>query len=107
MKTNFREALLKVVHWKNPDAFDFYSKVFIASFSALGSLPIIIFLRKFSLSGFEQISLVSIWLLFYYKLLPKLNRDSLAIWTLIYGYIGLLLLLPGRLRVLYERGGQS
>lgn len=91
MKTNFREAIKEIVLWKNPEAFPAYTKLYIAGFSALLSLPFIGRLKNFS--GFEEISMVTVGYLIYKFLLPKFNKDSLAVWTLIYGYFSVFLLI--------------
>lgn len=100
MRTNFREAIEKTILWKNPEAFKTYSRLYIASFSAILSFPLLKILRGFiGEIGFEQISAVTVWLMIYKVLLPKFNRDSLNVWTLIYGYFGLFLLTLSSFRI--------
>ena len=91
MSTNFTEAIGKIIFWKNSKAFPAYTKLYIAGFSAFLSLPLIDRLKSFS--GSEEISMVAVAILIYKYLLPKFNKDSLTVWTLIYGYLSLLLLI--------------
>lgn len=108
MKTNFIKAIKEIVLWKNPKAFLAYTKLYIAGFSALLSLPLINRLKNFS--GFEEISMVTVGVLIYKFLLPKFNKDSLTVWTLIYGYLSVLLLIlqsAGKPRPVKTNGGTT
>lgn len=91
MKTNFIGATKKIILWNDQNAVNTYTKLFVAGFSAFLSLPLINRLKHFS--GFEEISMVAVGLLIFKYLLPKFNKDSLSIWTLIYGYLALVLLI--------------
>ena len=91
METNFRKAIKNVVLWGSPKAFLTYTKLYIAALSAFLSLPLIDGLKNFT--GFEEISMVIVGGFVYKVLLPKFNRDSLIVSTLIYGYISLILLI--------------
>lgn len=90
VKTNFVDAIKSVVLWNRPEAFDHYTRLYIAGFS---SILVWRFIGSSVASfGFGEISVVSIGLLIYKKMLPRLNRDSLSVWMLFYGYVSAVLL---------------